>query len=93
MAYTNYQDAAERILDLITQFIVENDENDLNIGYYRSYVDPTTGQVTVDEHQPSTSPIILYEKDFREDNIDSHLYDVIKDILICQQNMMIIKQI
>ena len=86
MAYTNYQDAAERILDLITQFIVENDENDLNIGYYRSYVDPTTGQVTVDEHQPSTSPIILYEKDFREDNIDSHLYDVIKDILICQQN-------
>ena len=81
MAYTNYQDAAERIIDLITQFIVENDENNLDIGYYRSYVDPTTGQVTVDENQPSTSPIILYEKDFREDNIDPHLYDVINQIL------------
>lgn len=81
MTYANYNDAAERVLDLITKFIVEQDELGLNVDYYRRYVDSDTGQIVVNDIKPENSPIVLYEKDFREDNIDSHLYDVINQIV------------
>ena len=80
------QEAQEHIIDLILDFIITNavdapiNGNSIDLSSYRRYIDPTTGQITVDENAPADSSFVLYEKDFRE-SFDQDLLSRVDEII------------
>jgi len=83
------QEAREHIIDLILDFTITNavsgSGEGIDLSSYRRYINPTTGQITVDENAPTDSSLVLYETDFRESFSESLIGDsgtgVVNDII------------